>query len=49
MSPDTSSLITKAAHYTVEDGCSSAIAVEEGHSCPEAAEEQKRATAALKL
>jgi hypothetical protein len=32
------SLITKAARH----------AVEEGHGCPEAAEEQKRVTAALK-
>jgi hypothetical protein len=42
------SLITKAAHHAVEDGRSSAIAVEEGHGCPEATEEQKRATGALK-
>jgi hypothetical protein len=39
----------KAAHHAVEDGHSFSIAVEEGCGCPEAAEEQKRATAALKL
>jgi hypothetical protein len=38
----------RAARHTVEDGRSSAIAVEEARGCPEAAEEQKKTMAALK-